>query len=142
MSMAAAREIRLPFLDYRLVSLLLPLPVEYKLHSGWTKWIFRRAIETLVPKTIAWRKDKQHFVVPQNRWFKSELFEDVTKLLNGEWLTEDLGLIDRRKFRARYNAYVRQPARSGRVSFKDILTPIALEMWARRFGTHLSGTGC
>jgi asparagine synthase (glutamine-hydrolysing) len=141
MSMAAAREIRLPFLDYRLVSLLLPLPVEYKLHNGWTKWIFRRAIETLVPKAIAWRKDKQHFVVPQNRWFKSELLEDITKLLDGEWLTEDLGLVDRRKFRARYNAYVRQPTRGGRFSFKDIFTPIALEMWARRFGTHLSHTG-
>src|SRR5262249_37246172 len=90
MSMAAAREIRLPFLDYRMVSLLLPLPVEYKLRNGWTKWIFRRAIKTLVPKEIAWRKDKRHFVVPQNHWFRSELRGDVMNLLDGEWLTEHL----------------------------------------------------
>ena len=141
MSMAAAREIRLPFLDYRMVSLLLPLPVEYKLHNGWTKWIFRRAIETLVPKAIAWRKDKRHFVVPQNHWFRSELRGDVMNLLEGEWLTEHLGLVDRRQFRARYDAYLRQPTRSGRFSFKDIFTPIALEMWARRFETHLTRTG-
>jgi asparagine synthase (glutamine-hydrolysing) len=140
MSMAAAREIRLPFLDYRMVSLLLPLPVEYKLHNGWTKWIFRRAIETLVPKEIAWRKDKRHFVVPQNHWFRSELRGDVMNLLDGEWLTEHLGLVDRRQFRARYNAYLRQPAKGGRFSFKDIFTPIALEMWARRFEPHISRT--
>jgi asparagine synthase (glutamine-hydrolysing) len=45
MSMAFDRELRLPFLDYRLVSLLAPLPPEYKLHQGWTKWIFRKAME-------------------------------------------------------------------------------------------------
>ena len=70
MSMAVGREIRLPFLDYRLVSLLVPLPVDFKLRAGWTKWIFRRALEPLVPKEIAWRKDKQPFVVPQNQWFR------------------------------------------------------------------------
>ena len=95
--MATAREIRLPFLDYRLVSLLVPLPVEYKLRDGWTKWIFRRAMETLLPKEIAWRKDKKHFVVPQNEWFRSELREEIVTLLKGEWLTMRLGLIDRYK---------------------------------------------
>ena len=79
--MAVAREIRLPFLDYRLVSLLVPLPVEYKLRDGWTKWIFRRAMEPLLPKEIAWRKDKQHFIVPQNEWFRCELREEYLKLL-------------------------------------------------------------
>src|SRR5688572_31629947 len=34
MSMSSSREIRLPFLDYRLVSLLVPLPIEYKLRDG------------------------------------------------------------------------------------------------------------
>jgi len=138
MSMAVAREIRLPFLDYRLVNLLVPLPVEYKLRDGWTKWIFRRAMETLLPKEIAWRKDKQHFIVPQNDWFRSELREEILKLLKQDWITEHLGLIDREKFRTRYDAYLRQPIKNGRIGFKDIFVPVAMEMWARRFEAYLS----
>ena len=137
MSMAAAREIRLPFLDYRLVSLLVSLPIEYKLRDGWTKWIFRRAMEGVLPEEIAWRKDKQHFIVPQNEWLRCELRQEVLKLLESEWLTEHLGLIDRRKVRTRYDAYLRQTSGTGRLSFKDIFFPLALELWARRFENYL-----
>ena len=135
--MAAAREIRLPFLDYRLVSLLVSLPVEYKLRDGWTKWIFRRAMEGVLPEEIAWRKDKQHFIVPQNEWLRCELRQEVLKLLESEWLTEHLGVIDRRKVRTRYDAYLRQTSGTGRLSFKDIFFPLALELWARRFENYL-----
>jgi asparagine synthase (glutamine-hydrolysing) len=138
MSMAQAREIRLPFLDYRLVGLLVPLPIELKLRDGWTKWIFRRAIEPFLPNAIAWRKDKQNFIVPQNEWFRSELRGDLIKLLQRDWVSERLGLIDRVKFRRRYEAYLRQPSRGGRIGLKDIFAPVALELWARRFENYLS----
>jgi asparagine synthase (glutamine-hydrolysing) len=138
MSMAHAREIRLPFLDYRLVSLLVPLSVELKLRAGWTKWIFRKAMEPLLPHAIAWRKDKQNFIVPQNDWFRSELRGDIAELLQSKWITEQLGLINREKFRVRYEAYLRQPAVGGRIATKDIFAPIAFELWARRFERYLS----
>ena len=138
MSMAVAREIRLPFLDYRLVTLLVSLPIEYKLRDGWTKWIFRRAMSTLLPKEITWREDKQHFIVPQNQWFRSELRDQVTRLLEDDWLTERLGLIDRQKLRDRYRTYLKQDKEDGRLNFKDILSPIALELWARRFENYVT----
>jgi asparagine synthase (glutamine-hydrolysing) len=138
MSMAHAREIRLPFLDYRLVSLLVPLSVELKLRGGWTKWIFRKAMEPLLPHAIAWRKDKQNFIVPQNDWLRSELRGDMTELLRSKWITEQLGLINREKFRVRYEAYLRQSAVGGRIATKDIFAPIAFELWARRFERYLS----
>jgi len=137
MSMAMAREIRLPFLDYRLVELLVSLPVEFKLRSGWTKWIFRRAMDPLLPKEIAWRKDKQHFIVPQNQWFRRELRDQLTRLVDSEWVTEQLGFIDRAKLRSRYDEYLRQPTNRGRIGSKDILNPVALELWARRFESYL-----
>jgi asparagine synthase (glutamine-hydrolysing) len=137
MSMAMAREIRLPFLDYRLVSLLVPLATEYKLRDGWTKWVFRQAMEPLLPREIAWRKDKQHFIVPQNEWFRCELRQEVVQLLESEWVTAYLGLIDPQKMRARYAAYLRQRTQDGRLGFKDIFAPIALELWARRFEPYL-----
>jgi len=138
MSMAVAREIRLPFLDYRLVSLLLPLPIEFKLRAGWTKWIFRRAIEPLLPHEITWRKDKQHFIVPQNQWIRCELRDEISRLIESEWVSQHLGLIDLRKFRNRYNAYLRQATTRGRLSVDDIFAPVALELWARRFERYLS----
>ncbi len=136
--MAHAREIRLPFLDYRLVSLLVPLPVELKLRDGWTKWIFRQALDPLLPHAIAWRKDKQNFIVPQNEWFRSELQDDLGRLLESEWISERLGLIDRRKFRIRYDAYLRQSVMGRRLGIKDIFAPVALELWARCFEKYLS----
>lgn len=137
MSMARAREIRLPFLDYRLVSLLVPLGVDMKLRAGWTKWIFRRAIEPLLPPAITWRKDKQNFIVPQNDWLRADLRADMAKLLRTEWVTERLGLISREKFRVRYESYLRQPAMGGRLGIKDIFAPLSLELWARRFEGYL-----
>jgi len=127
-----------PFLDYRLINLLVPPPVELKLRSGWTKWIFRKALEPLLPHAIAWRKDKQHFIVPQNEWLRSELQGDMAKLLQSEWITAQLGLIDRQRFRIRYEDYLRQPASGGRLGIMDIFAPVALELWARRFESYLS----
>jgi asparagine synthase (glutamine-hydrolysing) len=138
MSMAHAREIRLPFLDYRFVSQLVPLPTQFKLRAGWTKWIFRKAMQPLLPHAIAWRKDKQNFIVPQNEWFRNELRNNMAKLLQGDWVSERLGLIDRGKFQRRYKRYLQQPANGGRLGIKDIFAPLSLEIWARRFESYLN----
>jgi len=138
MSMAASREIRLPFLDYRLVSLLTPLPVDFKMHDGWTKWIFRKAMEPLLPSEIVWRKDKQGFIVPQSEWLHRELRDGIYKLLEEEWVSDRLGLLKRDSVRMRYEAYLRQGQTGGRIGQKDVFAPIALEVWARCFEGHLT----
>jgi asparagine synthase (glutamine-hydrolysing) len=137
MSMSAGEEIRLPFLDYRLVGLLAPAPAENKLRDGWTKWIFRKAMEPLLPPAITWRKDKQYFKVPQEQWLKYQLREDVSALLKTEWASESLGLIDKNRFGVRYDKYLKQRSMNSRLGIKDIFSPIALELWTRRFATYL-----
>lgn len=69
-SMAFGVETRLPFLDYRLVELALALPIEYKIHQGWTKWILRNAMRDLMPESITWRKNKFGFEAPEELWMK------------------------------------------------------------------------
>jgi asparagine synthase (glutamine-hydrolysing) len=138
MSMSASREIRLPFLDYRMVSLLVPLPIRYKLRDGWTKWIFRKAMEPLMPSTITWRKDKQGFTTPQLTWLKSELREQMFTFLDEPWLSEDLGLIRRDAVRQRYNAYLGTRLGAATMGVDDIFPAIALELWARRFSSSLT----
>ena len=133
MSMALGREIRLPYLDYRLVTMLLPLAPHWKLRDGWSKWVFRKAMEPYLPQEITWRKDKQAFVIPQSEWLKKELQPWVRKLIDGELLTSACGLVNQGALQRRYAAYCRQPADRGPISFKDVFNPISLELWMRRF---------
>jgi asparagine synthase (glutamine-hydrolysing) len=133
MSMAWSREIRVPFLDYRLVEYLAPLGVEFKLHKGWTKYIFRKAMEPLLPESITWRKDKQGFVNPQSEWLKKQLRPKVLELFTHESLISTMGFVDVNNLRKKYENYCEQPTGSGSISFKDIFNPLALELWLRRF---------
>jgi asparagine synthase (glutamine-hydrolysing) len=137
MSMACSREIRLPYLDPRLVETILPLRPEWKLRNGWTKWVLRRAMEDRLPADIVWRKDKQPFTNPQSEWLKHELKDKISGMLGDEMRIARIGLVDQSALRRQYEAYCRQPALKGPLSFKDVFTPLALEVWARRFESHL-----
>jgi asparagine synthase (glutamine-hydrolysing) len=136
-SMAFGREIRLPFLDYRVVSMLLPLDPELKLREGWTKWVFRKAMEPFLPSAIAWRRDKQGFVNPQGHWLRNELRPTIERMLGGDLHMIDAGLVDRAALKHRFDVYCHQPPGRGLLSFKDVFNPIALELWMRKFEQHL-----
>jgi asparagine synthase (glutamine-hydrolysing) len=136
-SMSWSREIRLPFLDYRLVQLLMSLGPEWKLRDGWTKWVFRKAMQSHLPESVVWRKDKQGFTMPQAEWLKHELRDRIEDLLGGKTLSADMGLVDPKAVRGRYESYCKQPPGRGSISFKDIFNPIALEIWLRRFQGNL-----
>ena len=69
-SMAHATELRLPFLYHPLVEFLFTLPPYFKIHDGWTKWLLRKNIESLLPKEIVWRRDKVGFEPPQKAWMQ------------------------------------------------------------------------
>jgi asparagine synthase (glutamine-hydrolysing) len=55
---ACAIEVRYPFFDRRLVEFCLALPVEQKLHDGWTRAVMRRAMSGILPTEVQWRMDK------------------------------------------------------------------------------------
>jgi len=58
MSMAHGLEVRVPFLDVRLVNYAFRMPIAIKQHGSrqTEKWILRKAAEALLPRSIAWRK--------------------------------------------------------------------------------------
>lgn len=137
-SMAWAREIRVPFLDYRLVESLLPLPIEWKLRNGWTKFILRKVMEPYLPNEITWRKDKQGFVNPESEWLKNELMPTVTDYFHQDSLMYKFQFVHKDNLNRKYKAYINQPANSGSISFKDIFNPLALEIWLRRYSNYIS----
>ncbi|HEY6162906.1 MAG TPA: asparagine synthase (glutamine-hydrolyzing) [Bacteroidia bacterium] len=72
MSMAHSLEVRVPFLDHKLVSLVSGLPSEFKIGKGKGKMILRDAFAELLPAEILNRK-KHGFEVPLLRWLRTEL---------------------------------------------------------------------
>jgi asparagine synthase (glutamine-hydrolysing) len=71
-SMAVSLEARVPLLDHPLVEFAVSLPGSLKLRDGTGKWIFRRAIEGIVPDIVLTRP-KQGFAVPLAAWFRGPL---------------------------------------------------------------------
>lgn len=68
-SMAFSREIRLPFLDHRLVEFCLRLPDRLLYRHGESKWILRHALRGLVPSAVLDRRDKVGFTTPWAAWW-------------------------------------------------------------------------
>lgn len=129
MSMAWSREVRAPFLDYRVVDLGLQLPERLKLSRGWTKYALRRAFADELPDSITWRKDKKGFVNPQDDWLKGELQSVVRDLMGqSSALVYQHGLVDRAGYMERFDAYC---AGNRTVWFRDVFAPFALELWLR-----------
>lgn len=69
-SMAASVEIRMPFMDHRLVSFCFSLPWHSKLRGGYTKAVLRQSMDPYVPKEVIWRKSKIGFNTPFAEWMK------------------------------------------------------------------------
>ncbi len=75
-SMLNSLEARVPFLDYRLVPLVLSLPEKYKIRNLTTKWLLKKIASNYLPKKIV-RRAKKGFTVPIARWLrKSDLIRD------------------------------------------------------------------
>lgn len=60
-AMAHGVETRLPFLDTGLASFLFSLPIQHKIHDGWSKYIVRKFVSRQLSDELAWRKGKIGF---------------------------------------------------------------------------------
>lgn len=67
-AMAFGIETRIPFLDHRLVEMVLPISGASKLSGGRTKALLRQAIQGVVPGAIIDRLAKQGYPAPLARW--------------------------------------------------------------------------
>ena len=79
-SMANSLEVRSPLLDHKLMELIAQIPSRLKLHHGQGKYIFKKALQTVVPSNIL-NRPKQGFSVPVAEWFRGELKEFASEAL-------------------------------------------------------------
>lgn len=80
-SMASSVEIRMPFMDHRVVSLAMSLPWQSRLHDGYSKSIIRDAMQPYMPEDICYRRTKIGFNSPIVEWMKGPLKSYFTDII-------------------------------------------------------------
>jgi asparagine synthase (glutamine-hydrolysing) len=93
MSMANSLEVRVPFLDYRVVDFAFSLPESYKIDKNSSKKILRESFRSELPPELFTRA-KHGFEVPLLKWFRTELRHLIEKELLSEEFIEHQGLFN------------------------------------------------
>lgn len=88
-SMAVSLEVRAPLLDHHLMETAARIPSPLKLCGRTGKYIFKKALEPLLPAGVLCRP-KQGFAVPLDRWFRGELRELAYEAI----FSHDDGILD------------------------------------------------
>lgn len=86
-TMSVGVEAREPFLDYRLVELLMSIPMEMKLRNREPKYLLKRAMAGLLPDNIIHRP-KKAFAAPVNIWLRSGLEQYARRTIEQSTLRE------------------------------------------------------
>ncbi|HEX4351413.1 MAG TPA: asparagine synthase (glutamine-hydrolyzing) [Polyangiales bacterium] len=122
-SMAFSIESRTPLLDYRLAEHIFSLPLTMIMRGGWTKWVFRKAMDGRLPTEVQWRKDKMGFVTPEALWMQQGKHR-IAEML--EEASASRGYLDPTELRAQLD----QPARG--MFYTDLFRWYILELWMRQ----------
>lgn len=78
MSMANSLELRVPFLDKKVLELAETIPLNCRVSTKTTKLALRKAAEKTIPKLTA-EKDKLGFPVPIRVWLKEDKYYEKVK---------------------------------------------------------------
>lgn len=79
-SMINGIEIRMPFLDHRLLTYAFSLPWQAKVRNGYSKNIVRDAVAEFMPHDVVYRKTKVGFNSPITDWLRGPLKSYFTKI--------------------------------------------------------------
>ena len=78
MSMANSLELRVPFLDKKIMALAGRIPTKYRVNSENTKYAMRKAALRRMPEKWAGKK-KLGFPVPTRVWLKEDKYYNIVK---------------------------------------------------------------
>lgn len=76
-SMGNSLEIRMPFMDYRIVDFAFSIPWNSKVRDGFSKKIVRDAAAPFMDEKVLFRKSKVGFNSPMTEWLHGEMKEFV-----------------------------------------------------------------
>ncbi len=93
MSMAHGLEVRVPFLDHRVVEFAFQLPEASKINRRTKKRIVQDTFRSVLPKAL-YRRPKKGFEVPLLGWFRSELQSMITNDLLEDRFVQEQGIFN------------------------------------------------
>lgn len=79
-SMANSLEVRSPILDHKFMELIATIPSRLKLQGTLGKYIFKKSLESRLPREVLYR-DKMGFGVPMAGWLRKELKDMAAAML-------------------------------------------------------------
>lgn len=127
MGMASSLEVRVPFLDNRLVDFVCRVPSHYRLQGFALKRLLKKAVQGIVPDFVLTRS-KRGFGTPMGTWLRTDLQPMVMDLLNDSRLKRE-GL---------FNAGVVTDLLAAHQSRKEdftepIVALLTFELWRQQF---------
>ena len=93
MSMANALEVRVPFLDHRVVEFAFSIPPEFKIDGSLRKRILKDSFRHMLPEEI-FQRGKHGFEVPLLKWFRNELRSELENYVFNQHRIEDQGIFN------------------------------------------------
>lgn len=91
-AMASSLEVRVPFLDHRIVEFAQTVPLTQKIRGGRGKWLLRELLAREFPVKL-FSRPKQGFTLPLDAWLRTSLRDWAESLLEPGALSKS-GLLD------------------------------------------------
>ena len=127
MGMAASLEVRVPFLDDRVVEFVSQIPTHYRLRGLKLKRLLKAVVGGLVPDFVLTRP-KRGFGTPMGSWLRNDLREMVEDFLGQARLRRE-GIFDTTTVRTLLAAHDH-----GREDCTEaIVALLTFEIWRERF---------
>ncbi len=127
MTMGASLELRVPFLDYRLLEFSSRLPPGLRTKRCEPKYLMKKASERLLPRNIIYRK-KRGFPTPLANLFRTDMRSYLSDTLSSRQFRER-GLFDVDAVNSLLDQHVRGKADNHR----SLWQLLVLENWYRTF---------
>jgi len=126
-SMANSLEVRVPFLDYRIIEFIETLPPNLKLRGFSGKYLHKKAARKWLPKEVVYRK-KKGFANPIDKWLRTSMKSFVNECL----LSESAGVnqfFNRQFIQDTLKRHERDEAEH----LRHIYLLMSFELWHRQF---------
>ena len=125
-TMANSVELRVPFLDHKVMEFAANIPSKYKVHGKTTKYILKKTLSGVIPEELIHRK-KAGFPVPYGKWLRNEMYDFSKEILLDDRATRR-GYFDKKGLEK-----IVEENKSGGMYSKEIFSLLVLELWHRRF---------